>query len=492
MPSAAAVRSSALYRVRYEGPLDTSPVTANRLTAADQQARRRRQQLEQYHGKKLDGAAARGAIDAAWPHLASEDRFLRAAARVAIESQPTELWATRAISETLPQAKITAAVALARMGDSSHQPALMAGLLSVNPKSLSDSQLLGLLRAEALTCIRMGKPNESQRDELVAQLDPLLPYANDDVNTELVRVLTYLEAPGVIEKTMQLIVNRGKPEIPDWSELASRNAGYGGTVQKVLDNHPPSREIGYALMLRNLRRGWTIEQRRAYFEFLNVAAKCAGGASYPGFMRNIRDEALGNCSDAERVALQDITGEQYDPVPDFEIKPVAGPGQVWTAQDARSKAANRFNQADFDRGRSLYFAANCGNCHRFDGLGGNVGPDLTTIPRKFDVDYLIEHIIEPSKVISDQYQSSQVLTTDGRTLTGLMSEADGKVIIYPADAKSEPITLESADVDQVRPSPVSQMPKGLIDPLNADELRDLLAYLMSGGDRNDQRVYGRR
>ncbi|MCG8653649.1 MAG: heme-binding protein, partial [Pirellulales bacterium] len=115
-----------------------------------------------------------------------------------------------------------------------------------------------------------------------------------------------------------------------------------------------------------------------------------------------------------------------------------------------------------------------------------------TIPRKFDVNYVIEHIIDPSKVISDQYQSSTVLTADGRTLTGLMSEADGQVIVYPANANAEPIKLAAEDVEQVKPSPVSQMPKGLIDGLSADELRDLLAYLMSGGDRNNTRVYGRR
>ncbi len=483
---------SALYRVRYVGPESTALVKTKPLPKEIESARQLRRKLEQYHGKKLSADDALAAIDFAWQSLGSDDRFLRSAARVAIESQPAGLWASRAVGETSPQAKITAAVALARSGDSSHQPALIGGLLDLQPKQLSDSQLLGLLRAYALTFIRMGKPVEGQRDRLIEQLEPLLPHRNDDVNTELVRVLTYLNSPQVIEKTMRLINNRREPEIPNWSELASRNAGYGGTVQKILDNHPPSRELGYALMLRNLRKGWTLEQRRSYFEFLNDAAKCAGGASYPGFMRNIRDEALGNCTDAQRVALQDLTGEQYDPVPDFEIKPIQGPGRVWTADEARSQAANKFRQADFENGRSLYFAASCGKCHRFAGLGGNVGPDLTTVPRKFDVGYVIEHIIDPSKVVSDQYQSHSILTVDGRVLTGLMSEADGKVILYPADIKMEPVSLASDEVQQIRPSPVSQMPKGLIDGLNAQELRDLLAYLMSGGDRNNSKVYGKR
>jgi putative heme-binding domain-containing protein len=311
------------------------------------------------------------------------------------------------------------------------------------------------------------------------------------VNTELVKLLVYLDSPTVIEKTMNLIANPKPPEIPDWSELAGRNAGYGGTVKKVLENHPPSREIGYALALRTLRDGWTIDQRRQYFQFLNEAAKKSGGASYPGFLRNIRDEALGNCSDAERVALQDVTGEAYDPVPDFEIKPIRGPGRVWTVAEAKSKAS-RLRGADFESGRSLYFATHCGKCHRHGGLGGNIGPDLTSIPNKFDISYVIEHIIDPSKVISDQYQSSIVLTAGGNVHVGLVSEADGTMVIHTADLNAKPIKLAMNQVDTVRPAKVSQMPTGLIDRLSPDELRDLLAYLMSGGDPKNQKVYGKK
>lgn len=480
---------SALYRIRYEGDESTAPLGQSQLPAEIAQAREARKRLEAYHGKRLEGDQAVAAVEAAWPYLSSEDRFLRAAARVAIESQPVDVWAKRVLSASSPQTRITGAVALARTGSPDHQAALFSSLQELDPATLTKGQLLGWLRAYALTFIRLGKPTEPQRQALIAQLDPLLPADDGDVNTELVRLLVYLNAPSVIEKTMALIENRGAPEIPDWSELASRNAGYGRTVQAVLDNHPPSREIGYALMLRNLRDGWTLPQRRAYFEFLNAAAKGSGGASFPGFLSNIREEALGSCSDEQRKALQDITGEDFNPVPDFEIKPIQGPGQVWTIDEARRHT--NFRQADFESGRSLYFAASCGKCHRFAGLGGNVGPDLTSIRNKFDVGYVIEHVIDPSKVISDQYQSSVVLTSDGRAITGLMSEADGKVILYPADVNADPITLDADEVEEVKPSPISQMPKGLLDGLNGDELRDLLAYLMSGGDPNDRRVYGR-
>ena len=478
---------SALYRIRYVGSESTAPASDPLPTTAIR-ARKIRQQLERHHGHPSDPSELDATLDSIWPHLGSNDRFVRGAARVALESQPVAKWGARVLSETSPQAMITAAVALARSGDQTHQAPLLETLTRLIKQPLPVDQQLGALRAISLTCIRLGGPNEDQRQQLIAAVDPLLPNKHGDVNSELVKLLVYLKSPTVVTKTMQLIRDRQPTPIPDWSELASRNGRYGGTVQRVLDNHPPSREIGFALALSQLRVGWSIEQRRAYFEFLNEAARKSGGSSFPGFMKNIREEAIGNCSDAERLALQDITGESYDPVPDFEIVPAVGPGREWKLDEAK-RLASRLKEADFESGRNLYFAANCGKCHRMAGLGGNVGPDLTSIPRKFDLNYVIEHIIDPSKVISDQYQSSIVLTSDGRTLTGLVSRADGETVIFPADVQSQPITLADDDIEALRPSDISQMPKGLLDSLNPEELRDLLAFLMSGGDRENRKVY---
>lgn len=480
---------SGLYRVRYTGPESTASASSP-LPAEAKTARVKREQLEAFHGVSLVGDAAGRAIETAWAELGSSDRVLRNAARVAIESQPVEFWSDRVLSESDLQTSITSAVALARSGNQSHQPALLQKLCELSVEQCSEQQLLGLLRAVGLTCIRLGSPDQSQRETLLSRFDPLLPHESGDVNSELVDLLVYLRSPTVIDKTMQLIANREPASIPNWSELASRNSRYGGTVKRVLDNHPPSREIGYALALRTIKDGWKLPQRRAYFQFLNEAAKKSGGASYPGFLRNIRNEALGNCSDETRVALQEITGEDFDPVPDFEIKPVVGPGRVWEIDEAVAQTSN-FRKANFEVGRSLYFATGCGKCHRYAGLGGNIGPDLTSIPNKFDSRYVVEHILDPSKVISDQYQSSTVLTADGRTLTGLVSKADGKVVVYPANVNAEPITLKEADVEAIRPSSVSQMPKGLVDGLNPSELRDLIAYLMSGGDPENRKVYGK-
>ncbi|TWT56235.1 family 16 glycoside hydrolase [Allorhodopirellula solitaria] len=470
---------SALFRVHYIGDESTAPPAAPAPEHAAARADRHR--LEAFHG--VEDAAA---VETAWPFLSSQDRFLRNAARIAIESQDVETWAERVFLAANPQTAITAAVALARMGEAAHASPLIDHLLNLPIGDLPEGQQLGALRAMALVFTQLQEPDTAQRRQLLNKLEPMLPSEFDNVNVELIRLLTYLRSTQVAAKAMALIEHRPAPEYPDWSTLASRNSRYGGGVQRMLDNPPPSREIHYAFMLRNLRQGWTLPLRRTYFRFLNDAAQTSGGSSFPGYLTRIRDEALAACTDEQRKALEDITGEDFNPVPDFDIAPIQGPGRTWDVASAGAAAAR--GKPNFERGRSLYFSAKCASCHRFAGLGGNIGPDLTSIPNKFDRKYVVEAIVDPSKVISDQYGSSNVLLADGNLLTGLVIEhAGGGLTVYPPQPDAKAIEVAADDVEEVIASPVSQMPTELLDDLNAEEVRDLIAYLLSGGDANDKR-----
>jgi putative heme-binding domain-containing protein len=476
---------SALYRVTYTKEIGKEEAVAEPKEITE--ARTLRRELEAFHGK--ENAAA---LEKAWPHLASTDRFLRNAARVAVESQPVAQWADKVLTATDPQTRITGAVALARQGDTAaHGAKLTAALLEMDAASLTESQLLGYLRAWQLNLIRLGKPEGGTREKVVAKLDAILPAKSANANVELVNLLVALEAPSVIEKALTLIENPGAPEIPDWAELVTRNQGYGRSIQAMLDDYPPIRGIAFAFALRNQKSGWTLDQRRRYFTFLNAAAKHPGGASFGGFLTNTRDEALAHAPNDQLIALKDITGVSYQAVPDFAITPPKGPGQVWTIESA-SKHANggQFRNANYENGRSLFHAVGCGACHRMAGFGGDIGPDVTSIRNKFDVAYVLESILDPSKVISDQYGSSSVTTKSGTVHTGLVVERGDDLEIYPPDPKGEPVKMKRTDVAKIESVPVSQMPPGLINLLNGDEVRDLMAYLMSAGDPKDK-VYGK-
>ena len=467
---------SKLFRVIYTGDKSTAPAEPVHDPKA-RAARQVRHELESFHGHQDPDA-----IDVAWPYLASKDRQIRYAARVAIEAQPVEQWAQKALDENRPQARITGLVALARMGSDSYHDAAIKSLMEMNIGKLSPDEKLGYLRAFALVFIRLGEPNEQQRTQISDKLEKYLPGKDDRVNTELVRDLVYLKDSRVIGKTLSLMRDM-KPQPPEWGDLLTRNKRYGGTIKKMVENPPPTNKLKYVFMLRNLRNGWTIKQRREYFTIINDAAGQLGGASYSGFLTNIRDEALSNCSDKEREAVADITGVSLSKQPDFKIHSPEGPGRNWTLEEATKLVVDSLDYGrNYKDGRNAFFAVGCNSCHQFNGYGGNIGPNLQTIGQRFNGADILEAIIHPSAMISDQYSSSKVTLKNGNTTTGRVIRTNSQVKVYPPDVKAEPKIFSNDEVESIKQVDVSQMPPGLINSLNPEELRDLVAYLESGGD----------
>ncbi|QDV11058.1 Cytochrome c [Rosistilla oblonga] len=131
---------------------------------------------------------------------------------------------------------------------------------------------------------------------------------------------------------------------------------------------------------------------------------------------------------------------------------------------------------DPSKGRQLFTAAQCISCHRFGNQGESVGPDLTQVSRRFTKQEVVESILYPSHVISDQYQSKRVMTLDGKVYSGLMSASDGDHVTI-RDIKNQVVVIPKQDIDQIQPSTTSTMPAGLLDTLSLSEISDLLSYL---------------
>src|SRR5207253_1054779 len=141
---------------------------------------------------------------------------------------------------------------------------------------------------------------------------------------------------------------------------------------------------------------------------------------------------------------------------------------------------------NFDRGRNLFGEAKCFACHRFNNEGGGTGPDLTIVSGRFNARDLLESIIEPSKVVSDQYAAVAITTTDGRVISGRIVNLHGDNITVNTDMldPNKLVNVNRNLIDKMGASKVSMMPEGLIDSLNREEILDLVAYLYSRGDRN--------
>ena len=130
-------------------------------------------------------------------------------------------------------------------------------------------------------------------------------------------------------------------------------------------------------------------------------------------------------------------------------------------------------QADLSRGRAVYERV-CGTCHKLHGGGGEIGPDLTGSGRD-NLDYLLENIVDPGATVSADFRMVVAAMRDGRVLNGLVRAETPRTITL--QTQSEALILERSEIEGLRPSSASLMPDGLLETLNAAEIRDLIAYL---------------
>lgn len=192
-----------------------------------------------------------------------------------------------------------------------------------------------------------------------------------------------------------------------------------------------------------------------------------------------QDLAEGRSEDEQLAAWQQWFRERY---PDALEPTLPAPAETarYTVEDLLNYLASEDAAPSPRRGAGVFVKAQCAKCHRFENQGESVGPDLTTVASRFTRRELLEAILHPSQVISSQYASQTILTTDGRQLTGLVvpGPAGQTVIILPS---AEQVALSSSQIEAVRPSKISAMPEGLLDPLSLEEIADLVAYLMRMG-----------
>jgi putative heme-binding domain-containing protein len=163
-----------------------------------------------------------------------------------------------------------------------------------------------------------------------------------------------------------------------------------------------------------------------------------------------------------------------------------GPGRNWKIEEALAVVENNLVERNFEQGRNMFTATACISCHGMRGEGGSVGPDLTQLGTRFSPRDILESIIEPNKVISDQYASTVFSLKDGSSVLGRLVKEDD-VKYYISQNPFAPQTLREVDkkaVSATQPADVSSMPPGLINSLNEERLKDLMAYLIAGGNEN--------
>lgn len=457
---------SAVYRVTYVGNESTAP---NPPDTRFQAQRDLRHTLESFHGRQNPAA-----IKTVWPYLSSQDRALRNAARIALEWQTVSQWRQKALKERDPRKAIAALVALTRVSDKDtvHHKAtdpapdprqradVLTALGKISWSRLAQADQIDLLRAYSLALIRLGHLDESQRHRLIGKFDPLFPTKKTELDELLARLLIFLEAPSAAPKVVAAL--RAAP-----------------TQEEQID---------YAVALRALKTGWTPALRQEYFRWFVTAESFRGGNTFASSLRHAKEDAVATLSDEQKNDLKPILeahAEHKSPRDALAARPFV---RKWKLDELLPQVqAGLKSGRNFARGRQLYSTVACSACHRFVNEGGSIGPDLTGVAGRFSLHDLLESIVEPSKVISDQYEAINIRLKDGDVISGRVGNLSGADINVIEDMfdPGKMTNVKRANIQSIEPSKVSPMPEGLLDSLQLDEIQDLVAYLLARGDKQN-------
>lgn len=449
---------SGLYRVTWQGTGEAAVKQASNTSRRTADLSELRKQLEALHAEPRPKS-----LDFIWQHLGHPDRFVRYAARIALEHLDAKTWSSRLSAELDPETTISALLALARM-QAATTDTILAEAIPLWNQDLTDRQRVDWLRTLAVTFARNGHPGEQAADKLNKLLESSYPQDTTPLDHELCKMLSYLNSEVVVPRSLALM----------------RSAK---TQESMLS---------YAMSLRVVTNGWTDQLRRDYLRTVNDAevkattGEFAGGGHLQTLIQRLRRDAVERIPDDQLAKFSELTNpvivdaaEIGSPTPRKFIR-------RWTVADLTPHLDKVEQGRSFKNGKKLFRVAACASCHRFKNQGGIFGPDLTAVAKRYSRQVLLREIVEPSVQVSDQYQTHNILTDGGVVHSGRILDRGEKTWTVAVDPKmpSAVIEIPADEIEDVVSSTVSMMPQNLLDTFSRKEILDLFAYLESGGDPN--------
>ena len=417
--------ASALYRVRWTGPAAESPIGSGE----DSPARTTRRQLEALHGS-MDPEQ----LDFILDQLGNDDRAIRFAARVALERMPVELWIDEVLEAESPNRRIEMLIAAARTGGSQERQLIVDMITRELRQGPTRVEQIGLLRA---AMIAMSRTDALNTDDLGVELIKRYPTGNPDVDLLCGTLLVSMDHPHVVSRTLDLID----------------------------DTSSHARQLHHALPIR-LATNWSEDDRTRFARWAAGARRFEGGLSVQGFVDGIVRPVLGE-------ETPDISGSDdwdQDALPSLH---------AWSMDEVAPHLPRLEEPArSTERGRLAFSEAQCIRCHRMNGEGGDLGPDLTSVAARFDREDLLRAILEPSAAVTDQYAASRITLHDGSRLVGRVTQRDDSKLVLMTDPYgNDQRSIALDEITLIEPDLTSTMPAGLANGLTIEQLLDLLAYM---------------
>jgi putative membrane-bound dehydrogenase-like protein len=222
---------------------------------------------------------------------------------------------------------------------------------------------------------------------------------------------------------------------------------------------------------------------------------------YPRWDAQTREDAIGTLASRPTYALALLAAVEAKTVPRADISAYwarqmvalkdpevnkrleAVWGTIRPASKDRDMLMRKYKglaiaEGDRSRGRLLY-ARTCASCHKMFGEGGAIGPELTGSQRR-NPEYILTKVLDPNATVPREHQTTLLRTSQGRVLTGVIKNDDGKVLLV--QTPSEEIRIRVKDVESREPQKTSLMPENQLKDWPDADVRDLLAYL-AGDDQ---------
>jgi putative heme-binding domain-containing protein len=318
-------------------------------------------------------------------------------------------------------------------------------------------QLAGLRIIEI--ALSRGHPLDAkQRANLVTEAEARFPAKDARFSRELCKFLVYLKATSILEAATQHLKTLSATE-----DL-----------------------VYYPFMLRYLKGGWSLDQRRTAFEALRKAEGLNGASTYFKVLQDTRSELAAALTPAEATQLAAVI---HPPQP-AKLLPTALPGhsyREWKIADLVPHLDEVKAGRSFEIAKSAMVTAQCVFCHKVSNdpnlPAGIAGPDLTQVRSRFSARDLLMHILEPSKVVEEKFRILTLTKTDDTEVSGVMeSEDDERVTLRPNLLSPEVIEVGKSQLKSRRSSDISSMPPGLLNPLKQEAILDLLGWFEANGD----------
>ncbi|TAJ24373.1 MAG: DUF1080 domain-containing protein [Planctomycetota bacterium] len=305
------------------------------------------------------------------------------------------------------------------------------------------------LRVLQLAWVRLGPVPDASRDALMSNLLTAVARPEYDVNRQALELLCVARHPQAVDFGVVLVERAPTQE----------------------------EQIAYAQALAETDVGWNTETRARMARWIRKSRSYTGGNSFAKFVRGIGD-------DVAKVAA--IPADELRDEPTTIAAAAPRTGKDWTLEELEPLLAGIVGGRNHARGRELYTQTTCAACHSIAGSGGSTGPDLTGAGGRYTLRALAENVVQPSRVISDLYRDTVFTLENDTSVTGrVLSEDANRVRLLLTGLPEREQELDTSSIASRRPATVSRMPESLLKGLSADDVRDLFAFVLAGGDAGD-------